>query len=99
MRELYGQGCKCSSEYPGGGAQAPDDSIKRETGSQPEGLRKNRGARGDSLLMLSPIGLSNRKPPLLSISESGGSMSLYNWQVSATIASVKGSSGTAVMPI
>ena len=26
--------------------------------------------------MLSPIGLSNRKPPLLSISESGGSMSL-----------------------
>ena len=75
-RLLYGQGCKCSSEYPGGGAQALDDSIKRETGSQPEGLRKNRGARGDSLLMLSPIGLSNRKPPLLSISESGGSMSL-----------------------
>ena len=30
MRELYGQGCKCSSEYPGGGAQAPDDSIKEE---------------------------------------------------------------------
>ena len=30
MRELYGQGCKCSSEYPRGGAQAPDDSIKEE---------------------------------------------------------------------
>ena len=35
----------------------------------------NRGARGDSLLMLSLQRLSNRKPPLLSESESGGSMS------------------------
>ena len=26
---------------------------------------KNRGTRGDSLLMLSPLGLSNRKAPLL----------------------------------
>ena len=37
--------------------------------------RMNRGARGDSLLMLSPQGLSNKKPPLLSLGESGGSMS------------------------
>ncbi len=35
----------------------------------------NRGARGDSLLMLSLLRLSNRKPPLLSESESGGSKS------------------------
>jgi hypothetical protein len=28
--------------------------------------------------MLSPSGLSNRKPPLLSVSESGGSMSHQN---------------------
>ena len=35
----------------------------------------NRGARGNSLLMLSLMRLSNRKPPLLSESESGGSMS------------------------
>ena len=33
------------------------------------------GTRGDSLLMLSPSRLSNRNPPLLSDSESGGSMS------------------------
>ena len=37
----------------------------------------NRGARGDSLLMLSLQRLSNRKPPLLSESESGGSMSRW----------------------
>ena len=35
----------------------------------------NRGARGDSLLMLGPLGPSNKKPPLLSLGESGGSMS------------------------
>ena len=40
---------------------------------------KNRRARGDTLLMLSPSGLSNRKPPLLSVSESGGSMSLKHY--------------------
>ena len=74
MRELYGPGCECSSEYPGGRAQDPDVSVKRKTAR----FRavKNRGTRGDSLLMLSPSGLSNRKPPLLSDSESGGSMSL-----------------------
>ena len=37
----------------------------------------NRGARGDSLLMLSLQRLSNRKPPLLSESESGGSKSRH----------------------
>ena len=34
--------------------------------------RKNRGARGDSLRMLSPSGLSNKKPPLLNKVEVGG---------------------------
>jgi hypothetical protein len=28
MRELYGPGCECSSEYPGGRAQDPDVSVK-----------------------------------------------------------------------
>ena len=28
------------------------------------GWKKNRGARGDSLLILSPLGLLSRKPPL-----------------------------------
>ena len=53
--------------------QDPDVSVKRKTAR----FRavKNRGTRGVSLLMLSPSGLSNRKPPLLSDSESGGSMS------------------------
>ena len=53
--------------------QDPDVSVKRKTAR----FRavKNRGTRGDSLLMLSPSGLSNRKPLLLSDSESGGSMS------------------------
>ena len=31
--------------------------------------------------MLSPIGLSNRKPPLLSVSESGGSMSQFSMPI------------------
>ena len=83
MRELYGPGCECSSEYPGGRAQDPDDRVKQKSiciGNEKEKTArfravKNRGTRGDSLLMLSPSGLSNRKPLLLSDSESGGSMS------------------------
>ena len=31
--------------------------------------------------MLSPVGLSNRKPPLLSVSESGGSMSQFSMPI------------------
>lgn len=36
---------------------------------------KNRGMHGDSLLMLTTKVVSNKKPPLLSDSESGGSTS------------------------
>jgi hypothetical protein len=31
MRELYGPGCECSSEYPGGRAQDPDDRVKQKS--------------------------------------------------------------------
>ena len=37
---------------------------------------RNRGAHGDSSLILRPLGLLSEKPPLLSKCESGGSMSL-----------------------